>query len=242
MVMKCPSGSNSLMSKRCEASKDSDLKYHYTMDVPVLSNRSGIWYRNIYCAICNGEDGQLAHINYSIFCQYNYSKEQVIWTKDLALEVVGNGEYSEPVTWQYRNGEVRICSLNAKPVSDVPMKFQRMCGIKSQVSRGMKAVASWKIPIDSCLSNWTNDDTAKKCKAYSLYSKQKSIVTIGNSANDIVLPQVYKNPHCAICNEVPVENITCYIPSSGEDKTRKGVSLEIVMNFMESEQDIEEIR
>jgi hypothetical protein len=78
MVVKCPADTSAKIFQMCAAAFDrNSSSFHYSMDVPVLSLTSGIWYRNVYCAICNTDAANLARLTYSLECQQNYSREEV---------------------------------------------------------------------------------------------------------------------------------------------------------------------
>ncbi|KAK6637740.1 hypothetical protein RUM44_008162 [Polyplax serrata] len=49
--------------------------------------------------------------------------------------------------------------------------------------------------IHACAVNWTNADIRNRCEAYT------SLVYDG--------PKAYRNPHCALCNNIPLQNLAC---------------------------------
>ncbi|KAJ9580666.1 hypothetical protein L9F63_024157, partial [Diploptera punctata] len=56
---------------------------------------------------------------------------------------------------------------------------------------------------------------------------------------------VYKNPHCAICNGVPIEEVRCIKPTSGISSRTFQIrppSLNIILNFVDFEEEIGIIR
>ena len=76
MVTKCPAGTATALSARCEASRESSSAIHYTMYVPRLSS-TGVWYQNVYCALCHGAEDNLLKLNNSLNCSNTSSKEEV---------------------------------------------------------------------------------------------------------------------------------------------------------------------
>jgi hypothetical protein len=78
MVVKCPADTSAEMFQKCAALERNSSGFHYMMDIPVLSLTSGIWYRNVYCAICNWDAANLARLTYSLQCEDNYTREEVI--------------------------------------------------------------------------------------------------------------------------------------------------------------------
>jgi hypothetical protein len=77
MVVQCPADTSDEMFQKCAALDRQISGFHYSMDIPVLSLTSGIWYRNVYCAICNKDAENLARLTYSLQCQHNYTREEV---------------------------------------------------------------------------------------------------------------------------------------------------------------------
>ena len=77
MVVKCPADTSDEMFQKCAALDRNSSGFHYSMDIPVLSLTSGIWYQNVYCAICNKDATKLAPLTYSLHCQHNYTREEV---------------------------------------------------------------------------------------------------------------------------------------------------------------------
>jgi hypothetical protein len=76
MVVRCPGDARREAFEKCAAVNRSSADFHYTMDIPVLSSASGIWYQNVYCAICNKDADGLVPLTYSIECDRNYTKEE----------------------------------------------------------------------------------------------------------------------------------------------------------------------
>lgn len=50
--------------------------------------------------------------------------------------------------------------------------------------------------VHTCAINWTNSDVRNRCEAYT------SLVYEGSTA--------YRNPHCAVCNNVPLQSLACF--------------------------------
>jgi len=77
MVVKCPADTSAEMFQKCAALDRKSSGFHYVMDIPVLSLTSGIWYRNVYCAMCNTDAANLARLTYSLRCEGNYTRKEV---------------------------------------------------------------------------------------------------------------------------------------------------------------------
>jgi hypothetical protein len=77
MVVSCPADTRAETFQQCVALDRRSPSFHYTMDIPMLSLDSGIWYQNVYCAICNRDAGNLARLSYSLQCQHNHTREEV---------------------------------------------------------------------------------------------------------------------------------------------------------------------
>ncbi|CAH1396514.1 unnamed protein product [Nezara viridula] len=146
----------------CEKDVPPD-KYHYTLDLPVFSNLTKLYYANIYCAYCHGQLNFVVNTHLSVNCSTNITVEKLLKT----------GIYQRgKLMWKVENGS---CSIF--PVEEV--RNRRSC------------VSS----VSDCPSN-TDPVLSSKCNSYSM---------ILSKANEI-----YKNPHCAICNGVNKKELRCW--------------------------------
>ncbi|KAJ9577972.1 hypothetical protein L9F63_024158, partial [Diploptera punctata] len=74
MITKCPSDTPTFLSEKCEATNDFK-EHHYIMHLPRL-NSSGVWYQNMYCALCHGDARNLLELNNSVACSRNLTESQ----------------------------------------------------------------------------------------------------------------------------------------------------------------------
>jgi len=92
--------------------------------------------------------------------------------------------------------------------------------------------------ISPCTSDSYVYVTLYCCMYSSLTYKTTQSSAKGRST---VLRQVYKNPHCALCNGVPPLNTTCWVPQRAD--MRHGVlSLAIIMDFVAWEDEDQQYR
>jgi len=77
MVVKCPADTSVELLQKCAALDRNSSGFHYSMDIPVLSLTSAVWYRNVYCAICNKDAANLSRLTSTLQCQHNYTREEV---------------------------------------------------------------------------------------------------------------------------------------------------------------------
>ncbi|KAJ9580957.1 hypothetical protein L9F63_023863, partial [Diploptera punctata] len=141
------------------------------------------------------------------------------------LRVVDEGTYTEQGTWILSiDGKKDVtCSIKTEVQGFNGTQFLRDCSIT--------VFSKVLVPIESCPADWQDNDSAQKCQAYTMYTKK--------SSTEDTLPQVYKNPHCAVCNAVPIEELICVLPMTGISSRRsKTPSLNIIINFMEFEEEI----
>ncbi|CAH1397329.1 unnamed protein product [Nezara viridula] len=62
--------------KNCEKTVELD-DYHYILDIPVFSNRSGLYYGNIYCAHCHHQLDAVRYPRVTIACTSNITIEKL---------------------------------------------------------------------------------------------------------------------------------------------------------------------
>ena len=84
----------------------------------------------------------------------------ILWT----LQVLRDGQYStEPLQWIMHGQETSRCRLKTELQPDESPGFLRPCG-KDSTNQNL-------LPIENCPSDWTDHETAQKCKAYAFYSE-----------------------------------------------------------------------
>lgn len=163
------------------------LDFDHLQDIPVIGETTRKFYRNVYCAICN-HDVQLYKMDSRIYC--NGDSTDSFNRQDRNLDFT-NAVY-HPRTMMYRKVKVgkklKNCHIrvdNFKLSRLVPEYGARLC----------------KPIVDVCPIN-TSIETQQKCKDYSSYVYQDTAV--------LSKRKVYKNFHCAQCNGIPAENLSCY--------------------------------
>lgn len=180
MVRSCPFQDR--FSKLCTLESIPEEKYDYKFDVPVLNSKSGVWFQNIFCAICHNQEDNLASLSLKFKCSENLT----------AHEAITHGHY-EPhtLTWKMtKDINSPKCELDVvlgnggDDYDDYIMKHSRRC-----------------IPHEhKCAANWTDTAVKKLCLSYSyiVYTRK-----FGNTR------KYYKNPHCALCNYVEPREMNC---------------------------------
>jgi len=80
------------------------------------------------------------------------------------LQVLRDGQYSvQPLEWTMNGQEISTCRLMTELQPGEWPGFLRPCG-KQFRNHPL-------LPIENCPSDWTDHETAQKCKAYALYSQ-----------------------------------------------------------------------
>jgi hypothetical protein len=84
----------------------------------------------------------------------------IMWT----LQVLKEGKYStQPLEWIMHGPEPSICQLKSELQPGESSGFLRPC---SEYFTDENLLI-----IENCPSNWTDNETAQKCKAYAFYSQ-----------------------------------------------------------------------
>jgi len=82
-----------------------------------------------------------------------------MWT----LQVLRDGQYStQPLEWIMHGREGSKCQLMTELQPGESPGFLRPCGKESKTQN--------LLLIENCPSDWTDHETAQKCKAYAFYS------------------------------------------------------------------------
>ncbi|GFT95653.1 probable G-protein coupled receptor Mth-like 3 [Nephila pilipes] len=189
VYQKCPRNWNDEFTKgmcETEALERERLKmtFNHLQDLPVQSETTNIFYRNIYCAVCNG-DTRLVKWETYLYCNGDSERSGDSFLDDPDFS---NAVYV-PRTMNFRrvkvNGRLRNCQINVK-------RFDLPNLVTNYGARLCKPV------INTCPVG-TDSDIKSKCNAYTSY-----IYRVPKPGREI-----YKNFHCALCNGVPIENLSC---------------------------------
>jgi len=90
----------------------------------------------------------------SLTCTQPYALTYILHFIMWTLQVLRDGQYStEPLEWIMQGEETSKCRLMMKLQPGEPQGFLRSCA------------------IENCPSDWTDHETAQKCKAYAFYSQ-----------------------------------------------------------------------
>nr|CAD7405595.1 unnamed protein product [Timema cristinae] len=147
MVSRCPQ--DGLYSLLCSQVPPHGATYSYMLDIPVLSQHTGVWYQNIYCAACYGDQHNLSPYNVSVDCTANVNKQM------LSPEFYVNGSLS----WSLADSQKTNCTLTATlETEDDDIGWFRSC-----------------VPsIRDCSPIWDNHTVAHKCHSYELLTSLQS--------------------------------------------------------------------
>lgn len=161
-------------------------EFSYLQDIPVKSIGKGIFYRNVYCSMCNGIS-DLEKWELELYCKPDFNN----------IEFSENEfDFSQSI-YESRNkrflkvfvkGNMANCRVYS-PDLNFTILFQkhkpRLC----------------KPAINICSEN-TNNVLLRKCNSYTSYVYERA-----------TMRKVYKNFHCALCNHVDPKNLTCKDPT-----------------------------
>ncbi|KAG8239642.1 hypothetical protein J437_LFUL019331 [Ladona fulva] len=195
MMSSCPPGTDEEIRKRCEDRQGDPIDVVSTQ-MPVTSLVTNMTYSNAHCALCNKD----LHGGPQGFF--------VVWTPRLecpSLQHLPIGTTTEPpspsrwfptydeelqVWGVFEGGRFHECSADpmAPPVA---ASLVRRCRI------GV---------IDTCAQDWPGD--ADDLKA----AVKKRCLAPGSTAHVFLGTKTYRNAACAVCNRVPVHELSCAPP------------------------------
>ncbi|KAF8770854.1 G-protein coupled receptor Mth2 like protein [Argiope bruennichi] len=160
------------------------LPYDHLQDLPVKSESTGRFYRNIYCAICN-DDTWIVKWKTYFYCNGDSQRPE----NSLMDEPDFSNAYYSPHTKNFRKvrigDKLKNCVIVVKDFELSKLLFDygaRLC----------------KRTISSCPVG-TSEETSGKCNSYTSYVYINGI-------------GIYRNFHCALCNGIPVSDIICNDP------------------------------
>ncbi|KAH9364923.1 hypothetical protein HPB48_015693 [Haemaphysalis longicornis] len=170
---------------RCEDEKRKNLELSYLDDLPVLSLRSGVLYRNAYCASCNGDTRNLRPWELVLKCSH----------RD-ATEALKNGTATDIRYDSSRKGlqfyfgvkkRLAGCAIAIKEMQDPG--FAEKLNVTQCNQRPL---------VMTCPEDYSNADVRVKCHSYASM--------VENTDTRIL----YRNLHCALCNGVSPKDLRCH--------------------------------
>lgn len=182
----------------------------YLRDLPVLGVATRILYRNIFCAICNGDTRKLSPWTLNVTCVPGEIAQ--VFSNSVAqreaVVIYSVASRSLTVHWRERSGR---CILRINEL--IPDNYAETWGVTPCELREI---------VTTCPDDFEDAIVLSKCYSYTsllLYKKRQVI---------------YRNYHCALCNGQGAEDLSCVLlPSPGPSLGLHGagVSYTIVMNF-----------
>lgn len=214
-VVRCPGDwapvlENDDTKARCEIEKRGGMKLSYLDDLPVLSRLSGVLYRNVYCASCNGDTTSLHNWELQIDCK---PKE--------AAEVLQNGMAIDiGYSFQMRRMMIRWKAGKPKAQCSVAIKELQNKGFSQELN---VTECLQKPLVMTCPEGYADSEIREKCHSYA------------SMVEDTVKMLVYRNIHCAICNGRSAKSLSCHLKAQQGPERRvfsaAGMSYAVVMDF-----------
>ncbi|RWS09887.1 lysosomal acid phosphatase-like protein 3 [Dinothrombium tinctorium] len=200
LINECPvDWNNDRIQERCESKKNSTIVYPYDIldeefyinEVMVFSNRTKVFYSNVFCAICNGDTEDLIQFDLNINClleDRNNTSDNPNLIDFETLKANANYEKQDSIrNWHIRYKEKMYkCFFEDK-------KFKQF--VASQSERILRPCVR---SIKDCPQNWSEGATRQKCHSYTNYVFAKE--------------KIYKNIDCALCNREDPNELNCLPP------------------------------
>ncbi|CAL4101752.1 unnamed protein product, partial [Meganyctiphanes norvegica] len=193
-IRRCPDDTPNSLSEKClKTVKQED--YTYIMDIPVISRETGIYYSNIYCAHCHGDD---ADVKESIF-QFSCPNIPLPLFADVSLNMIyqpGKLKFTQNISETDIVHKSNISKDFWEIIKDIGHNGPLECEIWIADFPNSSLCVNY---INTCPSSFKNNTINKKCQS------STHIVV------DDITRTYYKNRDCAICNNVKEEDIICEI-------------------------------
>lgn len=194
LFQKCPSEwKDSYTQTMCEIESSylekEGKQFSYLQDIPVKSEVTGIFYRNAFCAYCNNE--------------HNLVKWKSYFDCSDVPKNLHRTEYENLLDFSSSVYNTRTQNFRRVKFGE---KFTN-CKISFESFRHLRILHEYngrfcKPVVDTCGSN-SDEISKRKCKSYAsfVYESKYSFDR-----------KVYKNFHCALCNNVNTAKLTCLDP------------------------------
>ncbi|XP_022646601.1 uncharacterized protein LOC111263681 isoform X2 [Varroa jacobsoni] len=207
VIRACPnSWPNDQVRHRCEEDPDKlDMTVSYLTQLPVLEQKSGFMFWNVFCAICNRKTdlirpwgrSRLVCTNEGLYNRTGFEDrfrpgEHIVkFDAEVVQQLVEVGNLTYNVNTEeftLHNGK-----FHHDCILDIP-EFRDIDFIKTNVLR--KCIESITVCQKTFFSK-EDQDLAYKCTSYTSY------------VHDKITARNYKNYHCALCDGVKLWNIRC---------------------------------
>ncbi|CAB3386017.1 Hypothetical predicted protein [Cloeon dipterum] len=173
MVSSCPEQTDQVLAADC-AAKAPDRTYLH--DLPVIA--AGLLYKNIFCATCHGATyTDLYPLSVGISCQGN----------DVTSEDLINATYV-PGEAMFQLPGRKICKLDVQEFSSISGLNRNLSAMQNET-----LIRQCRKLTNVCGNGWPDQEISEKCSSYTMFVE-------GMLENRT--PSVFRNPHCAICNNV----------------------------------------
>ena len=151
--------------------------------LPVTNPKSRMTYRNYYCAMCH-EDVRGAKF----------------WRTRVECPTLTSSLLGEMnITWTYTKENLKQNPLGQWGISvgEGARETFHACELGPSYTDTVKfLLRRCPVSVGSCDANWTDTGIAELCGAYNAY-----VYDFDNI--------VYRNHHCALCNNIPADDIAC---------------------------------
>lgn len=177
----------------------------YLQDVPVHSRRTLVLYRNIFCALCNGDVQNLSPWSVVLDCKPKSTAEAIRTGSARRITYSAVGKYLAVDT----GGQRGHCRLAVQEV------------LRDDFVETYDASTCKLPPIGECLPNYPDEVVKAKCDSYTavVYDSSRLLK--------------YRNYHCALCNNRTAAQLRCKPSENFTDSKFPdfGISYSIVMDF-----------
>ncbi|XP_071520805.1 uncharacterized protein [Panulirus ornatus] len=156
MVDGCPLGTSSQLAALCGGSVPlSKREILYMIDIPVFSDRSGVVYRNIFCARCHN-DAPVHELNVSITCPESRLSSP-----------------SQLSGMTYHPGELRWSKGSV--AGTAPREVAESCLLNVYYPDTVGRSCEDEV-VDTCSANWSAREDLRRCSSYTYYVEVGSTV------------------------------------------------------------------
>ena len=182
--------------------------------LPVTSLHTRMTYRNAACAQCHAD-----------------VSDAVLWPASVECPGLRPGQEGREVASTLRRNNAGAWGVTLIEAGEE--RFHR-CSVSVELPHNLHDIVRTCLPmVSDCAENGNGPQATALCRMYT------AIAYDSGRSRDIAeeVDHLYKNPHCAICNGVAAENITCDWNSYDEEETIEPAFLSFVLNITNSKSD-----
>ena len=184
IVSQCPASWTHAATRQACETKNASLYDDPLAAMPMTSTRSNQTYRNAACARCHEDTTGVEFWRATVKCPEVPMSDR----NNVTAETLQRNKDGDLGVTTFEDGVAKFWPCYRSIFLEIP-RHVRVC-----------------VPtVSDCAPDWTDHETAAECAAYT--ARVTDLSERNTRAEEY--RHMYRNPHCALCNGVPLDQLSC---------------------------------